>query len=317
MRVAVVMFTICALAAVGFFGAYAGANYLYASAAAPSETAAVVVTQQTPDPFESVSLIAKAAYVIDLSTGNVLYQQNADAQLPLASITKVPLTLVVTQALNPDTIITVPAHQTPDGAPVRIAQGEEWHLQDLIDYTLAASSNEGAEILATEANSSVAAEYPAAPQGGTDTATLWRMNDFVKNMGLSNTYFLDVTGLDLSTTQSGAYGSASDVAKIFAYAETNSLSVFQATTQDPVTRTTIEGQSLTAQNTDEALPSFPGLLMGKTGYTDLAGGNLVIVFTAAPGHTVVAIVLGSTEDGRFTDMKQLVPAAQEATAEGK
>ena len=300
---------VCSLAGIGFFGAYAVAGSIYGT---PQQQEASVASSQAevqPDPFSSVALIAKAAYVVDISTGRTLYQLNPDTQLPLASLTKVPLTLAVTQSLAPGTIITIPQHQSPDGAPLRIAAGGQWNLQDLIDYTLAASSNEGAELLAEAADTSIASAYPQVPQTGNDSATLWRMNDLVKDLGLSNTYFLDVTGLDLSTTQSGAYGSARDMATIFAYAASTSLSTFQATTESTVTRSTLAGQALTAQNTDEALPSIPGLLMGKTGYTDLAGGNLAVVFDAAPGHRVVAIVLGSTEDGSFSDMKQLVPAA--------
>ena len=66
-----------------------------------------------------------------------------------------------------------------------------------------------------------------------------------------------------------------------------------------------------AFNTNEALGELPGLIMGKTGITDLAGGNLGIVFEVSPNHPVVAVVLGSTRDGRFEDMKKLVARTQE------
>ena len=56
--------------------------------------------------------------------------------------------------------------------------------------------------------------------------------------------------------------------------------------------------------------------MGKTGYTDLAGGNLAVVFDVGPVHPVIAVVLHSTQLGRFDDMKKLVAATQEAVAEG-
>jgi D-alanyl-D-alanine carboxypeptidase len=53
---------------------------------------------------------------------------------------------------------------------------------------------------------------------------------------------------------------------------------------------------------------FPDLLLSKTGYTDLAGGNLVIVYDAGINHPIAIVVLGSTEDGRFTDVSQLIAA---------
>ena len=57
--------------------------------------------------------------------------------------------------------------------------------------------------------------------------------------------------------------------------------------------------------------------MGKTGYTDLAGGNLAVVFDVAPSHPVVAIVMHSTEDGRFADMKAIVADTITAIGEGR
>jgi D-alanyl-D-alanine carboxypeptidase len=50
--------------------------------------------------------------------------------------------------------------------------------------------------------------------------------------------------------------------------------------------------------------------MGKTGFTDLAGGNLAIVFDVGLAHPVVAVVLGSSEEGRFSDMQKLVDRAR-------
>ncbi len=61
-----------------------------------------------------------------------------------------------------------------------------------------------------------------------------------------------------------------------------------------------------AFNTNEALGEIPGLLMGKTGFTDLAGGNLAVVFEAGPARPIVVVVLGSTREGRFADMRILV-----------
>jgi D-alanyl-D-alanine carboxypeptidase len=54
--------------------------------------------------------------------------------------------------------------------------------------------------------------------------------------------------------------------------------------------------------------------MGKTGTTDLAGGNLAIVFDIGLAHPITAVVLGSSERGRFTDMRKLVETARKAVA---
>jgi serine-type D-Ala-D-Ala carboxypeptidase (penicillin-binding protein 5/6) len=316
LRVAAILLGVFSLAGIGFFGVYAIAGLLYQPTPDTQSQTAAATTTRTPDPFASVALIAKSAYVLDLKTGAVLYQENANVQLPLASLTKIALVLAVTQALSAGSTVSTPTKYSapPSGGTSRLPAGKTWNLQDVIDFTLVASSDDGAMLLANAANDAIHEQYPDSPA---QDATLWRMNDIAQQLGLTNTYFLDDTGLDESTTQSGAYGSARDIAKLFAYAVTTSPQTFSATAQPSVTVYATDGTASTGVNTDSALDAIPGIIMGKTGYTDLAGGNLAVVFDASPDHPVVAVVLGSTEDGRFSDMKQLVPAAQAAVAEGE
>ena len=63
--------------------------------------------------------------------------------------------------------------------------------------------------------------------------------------------------------------------------------------------------------------SVPGLLASKTGYTDLANGNLVIAFNVGPMHPVIVAVLGSSQEGRFTDVEKLVNASIAKIADGQ
>ncbi len=65
----------------------------------------------------------------------------------------------------------------------------------------------------------------------------------------------------------------------------------------------------TAKNTNVDVNQIPGLLASKTGYTDMAGGNLGIAFDSSIGRPVVVVVLGSTMDGRFQDVSKLVKAS--------
>lgn len=282
----------------------------YLSAAAEPrviQTAAVESSTTTrPDPFAGISLIAQSAYVYDLAQRRVLYELNPDVQLPLASMTKVATVLAVSEVLDPAGSITIPYDTAPPGSVERLAKGSVWRTRDVIDFTLIASSNNGADILAAAAEPALHAKYPQAADG---SATLWRMNDLAKQLNLRNTYFLNDSGLDLSATLAGSYGSARDIATLFAYAATSSRAIFEGTTRSDMTFTSLDGQRTTAFNTNLALDSIPGIMMGKTGFTDLAGGNLGIVFYIAPGHPVVAVVMHSTENGRFEDIKQLVAAA--------
>jgi D-alanyl-D-alanine carboxypeptidase len=274
-----------------------------------SQTAASAITGKQ---LTGVSLEAKSAYVVDLMNGDVLYSRNQDAQLPLASLTKVPLVLVVADVLPPDTVITIPRDTSPPGSTMRLAKGERWKVSDVVNFTLIASSNEGANILAEAADGPLRSRYQELPQG---SAALFRMNELAHSLGLSHTFFLNVNGLDESLTQAGSYGSAKDIATLMSYAASTSLQSFVGTARDGILLTDETGDTTSAVNTNEALGSIPGLIMGKTGYTDLAGGNLAVVFDVGLAHPVVAVVLGSSYQGRFTDMKTLVTATRAALSQ--
>lgn len=280
-----------------------------------TQTASAAEAEPPPKPladpaaFDGLSLSAKSAIVVDITDHRALYQLNPDAQWPLASLTKVALTLAVVDAMSPHSDVTIP-FDTGYNSHIQGAlhAGESWKLQDVIDFTLAASSNDGADILAKVADPVIRARYPFAPAAGT---TIWRMNDLVASLGLDHTYFLNDNGLDVSTTQSGAYGSARDVAALFAYAASSSPEVFAATREKELTLHGQDGSVITVANTDDALPDIPDLVLGKTGYTDLAGGNLAVVFRVGD-RLLSVVVLGSTYDGRFEDMKALVAATRQA-----
>lgn len=294
------------LLAAGFLFSYV---YLLQASEKKAAAQAAAVSAATESAFAGINLQARSAYVADLRDQRVLFERNADAQLPLASLTKVALVIVASESLSPDSVVNIPMHTTPDGAPARLGAGESWSVKDLINFTLITSSNEGADVLAKLADESIAARYPAAPHG---SAALWRMNELAKELGLVHTYFINVTGLDESSTQAGSYGSARDYAKLIAYAAENELPLFAGTTRNDMLLIDENGNTTDAVNTNEALGEIPGLIMGKTGFTDLAGGNLAVVFDIGLAHPVVAVVLGSTREGRFSDMRTLVSSSREA-----
>lgn len=292
------------------FGMY---TYLSDTAVASSETqvAAVAATNHVREAadaaFAAVSVQAQAALVVDVTDNVVLYAYNPAIQLPLASITKVPLVLAVSEALPMTSTMTLRYGVDGSGSTDTLPPGSQWVTKDLMNFTLVGSSNDGAEALAHAADEPLRVRYPDAPAGG---AAVWLMNKLAKDLHLKHTYFLNPTGLDETGTLSGAYGSAGDMALLFAYAASTSPDLFAATSLESVTITAVDGRTATASNTDEAIGDIPGLIMGKTGYTDLAGGNLAVVADMAPGHRIVAVVLGSTREGRFTDMRTLVAATR-------
>jgi D-alanyl-D-alanine carboxypeptidase len=265
-----------------------------------SQSALAAVSVPEFPQFGSIDLTAKASFVGEVN-GPLVYAANPDAQLPLASISKIALVLAVVDVLDADSKVTLQQFVSGNGKGENLPLGTTWRTQDLIDYTLVASSNDGADVLAALADSKLRALYPEAPRG---RAALWRMNALAQELGLEHTYFSNVSGLDESSTQSGSYGSAKDVAKLMAYAAIQYPNVFNATNLKTISITSREGIVAVAENTDEAIDYIPGMLIGKTGLTDLAGGNLAVVFDAR-GRKYVAVVLGSTQSGRFSDMTKI------------
>lgn len=265
------------------------------------------------DPFAGISITAQAAIVFDEREDKVLYEKNADVPLPLASITKLMLILVANEYLAPDTSVIISEQAIAQDGESGLIAGDVWRARDLMDFTLIVSSNDGAEALAEAAGSRIRAHYPEAPADNA-TATIWRMNAKAKELGLTQTYYLDAHGLDESTSMAGAYGSVRDMATLFAYAASHALDAISATTYQHTDLGKNHGSSLPADNTNDALGTIPGLIAGKTGYTDLAGGNLGIVFDAGMGRPIVVVVLGATEDSRFTDVQTLSRLARQAIA---
>lgn len=268
----------------------------------PTQTAVV-------NPFDSVHLEARAAYVYDVRTSKVLYAKNESSRLPLASLTKVMTALVATEiAPNYSTVVvTADAVATDGDSGLRV--GEHWSLKDLLDFSLTSSSNDGMR--------AVGLALGALSSSTQDPQTIEA--DFVREMnkkadlvGMKNTYFFNDTGLDETDHRGGAYGSAEDMAKLFAYIIKNHPELMDATQKAEVVRLSQEHTTHIAKNTDPIVNIIPGIKASKTGFTDLAGGNLVIAFDPELGRPIIISVLGSSEQGRFNDMTQLVAASLRA-----
>lgn len=300
--IGVTFLTISILGGVGIILAYLPVI----TAHAPETQTAAVAAVDDVDLFASLELQARAAYVFDAKEGKELFAKNPRAQLPLASITKIALVLAAAEVLPLDSTVTISRTAVERGGG-GLTWGEEWNVRDLIDYTLITSSNTGAEALAEAASPPLAAKYP---KGSTSNATVWRMNALAQEIGMEETYFINATGLDESATQAGAQSSASDIAKLFAYALRTNRDMFAGTAQTGMPLAPINFPEREAHNTNNALSDINGLIMGKTGTTDLAGGNLAIAFDAAPDHPIIVVVLGSTPEGRFDDIRKLTEAVR-------
>jgi D-alanyl-D-alanine carboxypeptidase (penicillin-binding protein 5/6) len=250
---------------------------------------------QKIDPFMTAVIQAKSAYVLDIRNQKILFAKNADAILPLASIAKIMTADVASELLSSTSTVSINAADLAQDGDNGLFLNERWTFKKLLDFTLAVSSNDGAFALASTASPDF----------------VDKMNQKAKSLGLSSMRFYNPTGLDESLSQSGAYSSAADVAKLFAYTLQAHPEVFGATRYARFTTSSLDNLSHTAVNTDAEINNIPGIIGSKTGFTDLAGGNLAVIYDAGVNYPVVVVVLGSTYDGRFADITTLVRAANQ------
>lgn len=255
------------------------------------------------DAFKDANVIAKAAYVFDVRDQKALFKKNESAQLPLASVTKLMTALIAQEVLEEKQPVTISEQAVKQDGDSGLAAGERFGRLTLSDFSLMSSSNDGAYALA------VAAGNALVPQSGA-TGFVNAMNVRAQELGLTQTYYKNPTGLDLTTTEAGAYGSAHDMAFLMEYILKNQPSILAYTTEDDARVYSEDGKYHDAENTDYYVDKIPGLIGSKTGYTDLAGGNLIVAFNVGLNHPVIAVVLGSTVQGRFTDILELVKDTQ-------
>jgi len=235
---------------------------------------------------------AKSAIVYDLSNGKVLYNKNADEQLPLASLTKLMTALVADNELGAQALVQVSEKALSTEGESGLLAGDIWHARDLSDFMLTVSSNDAATVFATV--------------NGEQQQFINKMNNLAQQLGLYSLVFFNESGLDLDEQNAGAYGSARDISHLISYIALTKPELLEATTFDEFTSVSTTGLRYKAVNTDKIVGQIPGLIGSKTGFTDLAGGNLAVIFDISIGHPIAVVVLGSTVDGRFDDVLRLV-----------
>lgn len=269
----------------------------------PGLQAASIIQAKTKLPtIEDVDVLAQSAIVWDIKNQAPLYTKNADDILPLASVTKLMTALLANELLEEGEVITIDISDIKQSGDSGLMDGEQFSLENLNDLVLMTSSNDGAHALAGSGGEALGLDG--------DTAFVTAMNIRAEQLGLPSLHFLNPTGLDLSPTEAGAFGSASDIAKLIEYIIAERPEILAATTDNFSQINNRAGAYHEAQNTNGIVEEIEGLIGSKTGYTDIAGGNLVVAFESGLDRPIVIVVLGSTRVGRFEDVLELVTATK-------
>jgi D-alanyl-D-alanine carboxypeptidase (penicillin-binding protein 5/6) len=233
---------------------------------------------------------AKEGILVDSTTGQVLWSENADVPRPIASITKVMTALVVLQAGGLNQEITVPrgvvGYVAKYGAEAAgLVPGQKYTTDELLHIMLVMSAADAAYTLANA--------YGPGLQ-----AFIAKMNVEASNLGLANTHFTSPDGLPYPTEFS-TYSTPSDL-----------VTLGEAAMQNPVFRSIVDlkyynlpkgdgHNAVSATSDDVLLGSYAGLVGIKTGFTD-AAAHTMLFEAVRNGRTLIGVVLGSPATSPFT-----------------
>ncbi|MCK5285996.1 MAG: D-alanyl-D-alanine carboxypeptidase [Candidatus Pacebacteria bacterium] len=248
------------------------------------------------DNFEKLALSAKAYLVWDVKEQEIIASLNREMQLPLASLTKLMTVYIASNNLKDNLSLTIKDENLIKDGDAGLISGEIWTLVDMIDFVLMSSSNDGANALASIVNPL----NQKLPQEN----FIDEMNNKAKELGMVQSFFLNESGLDVNEGVSGAYGSAKDVVILLENILKENSNLLEASTQkEQLLYSNFSTHQI--QNTNLIIDKLPGVLASKTGFTDLAGGNLIMAFDIGIGHNIIISILGSTKEDRFNDMEKL------------
>lgn len=230
---------------------------------------------------------AKAAYVIDATSGAELFALNADEPLAPASLTKIVAALVILEQASLDEVVSIEQSDlvNPEESQVGLVAGDTLTVRDLLLGVLIPSGNDATIALARHIGTAQIGDSGNPAEAVNAFVEL--MNAKALSLGASASHFANPTGIDAD----GHVMSARDVATVTVAALENPLFAEIVSTPSAVLPSQLspDGYAITSTNT----LLIEGVVSGvKTGTTPKAGGCLVTTFAIGP-NDIVSVVLGS------------------------
>ena len=235
--------------------------------------------------IEELNVNAESAISVEsnlLEEDKTLFEKNSEAILPIASLTK--LMTAVISLDNYDLLQKITISEKADTqAPLitDVKKGDVFSTTDLLYITLVESSNKSA--------------YALAEQMGVEKFVAL-MNQRASQLGMKNTFYADPTGLSAENVST-----ATDLVKLIKYIVKNYPEISQ------ISRTKeYEVPNFgKITNTNQLLGEMPQIVCGKTGFTTVAKGCLILVTNSQnSSNLIINVILGS--DDRFLEMKKMV-----------
>lgn len=232
---------------------------------------------------------AKSAILIEASTGEVMYQKNANERLAPASMTKIMSLILIMENIENgnlkwnDIVVVSKNASSMGGSQIFLETNEMMTVEDLVKGICIASGNDATVALAEKI-------------AGTEKAFVKLMNDKAKNLGLKNTNFVNATGLDAE----GHYSSAHDMSVMAReLVRHEKILEFSSIYEDYLRKNTAKKFWLV--NTNKLVKFYSYIDGLKTGYTGNAGYCLTATGKKNDMRLISVVMGEENTDNRTTD----------------
>jgi len=250
---------------------------------------------------KELSLSAKSAIsVLITSQGEkILFGKNVSEARPIASLTKLMTALTILDLdYDSNQLFSVSKEAITQEEEIgKLKPGESLSIEELMHSMLIESSNDSAWAIS---EGIISEENFIGEKGFVEL-----MNKEVESLGLQNTYFINPTGLNGFEN----YSSSEDLVEIAKYILEEHPHIFEITKKESYEVSNPDGSihHFISENTNELLKEMPEIVGGKTGFTDEAGGCLILVLETEQGGYWINVILGAeSPQSRFQEMKRLI-----------
>lgn len=216
-----------------------------------------------------------AAYLVR-SQNQELWAAETTTRLPPASLTKIMTALLVLEDYHPNEVTTITAAAAKEPASkIGLRKGDRMRVADLLAAALIHSANDACHALADW-------------YSGSEAQFVKHMNRRAKELGMHDTHFVNACGLDAP----GHYSTAQDIAKLGEVAMKNPTFLRLVKKEKMVIRSVDGKRRFAFRTTNQLVGRYPGMLGGKTGFTNRAGPCLMAV-AERDGVQVLLVMLNA------------------------
>jgi D-alanyl-D-alanine carboxypeptidase (penicillin-binding protein 5/6) len=232
---------------------------------------------------------SRAAVVMDVSTGSILYAKHPEHRLPPANTTKLITAIVVIEKAGLDNLVTISRNASlVRSLKAGFKQGDKVSVEKLLYAALIRSANDAAVALVEAV-------------AGSEKDFVELMNQKAISIGAKDTKFINSTGLPGPHQYTTALDLSKIMSCVLSYPKLKEIIATPA-----VDLSTDKGEILSLKNTDKLLWSDGDLIGGKTGYTFRAGHCFVCAAEREKEVIIVALLGSSSRKHLWKDAESLI-----------